>query len=286
MLLISSTVFSQDSINYCDGDFDSALKKAKQTNKNIFFITRSESCSYFFRFKENISKDSKTIKFLNDEFIVFEFDMVRASKEETKRLKKYYHSWRGFPQIYFIDTNEKLISDIGYSIEFDKSHQENLNVWKNYQTIESDWKTIKQQKRNNLTLENLKTFLLYREIKYSAFSFFQTINTIKKYFKSIDKKKYSDTQHWSLFEDYMTHRDYPELFDYVAQNKKDFQDKNGVEKVSKYLTKNYTQIISWKSTEDRKTLAEEYPFNTITEAKEALKNHKVIEPSFKLTINE
>lgn len=268
-------------INYFTGDFDSALAEAGKTNKNIFFITRSDSCSLFERFTQNISDDSETIQFLNDEFIVFEFDVDKANDKLKKRLKKYYHSWRGFPQIYFIDSNENLISDIVYSDEDNISHKANLDLWKNYKTIEEDWKTLKHSKRNNLTLNNLRRFLFFREVKYSAFSFFQKINTIKKYFKKIEPKDYSKTENWVLFEDYITHRDYPKLFDFVAQNKKDFQNTVGNERVSKYLMRNYMQMLSWKSKEDREKAINEYPFNTISEAKQAIKNYNPVEPSFK-----
>ena len=284
--LITITGFTQENINYFTSDFDSALEEAKKTNKNIFFITRSKSCHVFDVFKENITQDSETIEFLNKEFIVFEFDMDKANENETKRLKKYYHSWRGFPQLYFIDKNEKLISDIVYSLEYNHNHKNNLDVWKNYKTIESDWVKIKHQKRNNLTLENLKTFLLYRDIKYSPFCLNQSINAVKKYFKTIDEKKYSNNENWVIFENYITHYSHPELFNFVAQNKNDFQDKIDTKKISNYLSKNYIEMVSWKSKEDRKIALGEYPFNTIPEAKKALENYKEIEPSFKLTTPE
>lgn len=279
--LITITGFTQENINYFSGNFDSALDEAKKTNKNIFFITRSESCHVFDVFKENITQDSETIEFLNKEFIVFEFDMDKVSENESKRLKKYYHSWRGFPQLYFIDKNEKLISDIIYSLEY--SHNENLNVWENYKQIENEWKIIKRNKRTNLNLDNLKTFLLYRQIKYSPYDLMQIQNVIGKYFKKIDEQNYSNKENWILFEKYITIHSNPELFDFVAKNKSFFQKEIDTEKVSKYLSRNYYKFVSWKSEEDRKKLTFEYPFNSIKEAKIALKDfNKIgkIEPTF------
>jgi len=282
--LITLNGFTQDEIKYYNGNFDSALNEAKKTNKNIFFITRSESCHVFDVFKESLNQDSETIKFLNDEFIVYEFDMDTATEKETKRLKKYYHSWKGFPQLYFIDKNEKLISDIVYSLDY--SHHENLNIWKNYKQIEKRWKVIKREKRNNLNLESLKNFLLYRHIKYSPYHLMQIQNVIGKYFKKIDEQNYSNNENWILLDKHIKHYSNPTLFDFVAQNKKDFQEKVGSEKVSNYLTRNYIEMVSWKSKEARVIAINEYPFNTISEAKKALENYTEIEPSFQLAIPE
>lgn len=283
IFLIVCKGFSQDSISYFNGDFDSALKKSKKINKNIFLITRSESCHVFGTFKQSITQDLETIKFLNSEFIVYEFNMDSTTEEETKRLKKYYHSWRGFPQIYFIDKNEKLISTINYNLKY--SQKENLDVWRNYMQIESDWKTIKKAKNNNLTLENLKKFLFYREIKYSPYDLMQMNNVIEEYFKSIAEKNYSDNQNWILFEKYITIYSNPDLFDFVAKNKDSFQKEIDSETVSKYLSRNYYEFVSRKSEEDRKMLAFEYPFNSIEEAKNALNSYnniEKIEPIFNL----
>ena len=279
LLLFTIIAFTQENINYHNGSFDSALNEAKKTNKNIFFITRSLSCPVFDVFKENLKQDTETIKFLNKEFIVFEFDMDKASDNETKRLKKYYHSWRGYPQLYFIDKNEKLISDIVYTLDY--SHNENLNIWKNYKQIENQWKVIKRNKRNNLNLENLKKFLLYRQIKYSPYDLMQMQNVIEKYFKRIDESNWSNKENWTLFEKHITHYSNSSLFDFVAQNKIEFQNKNGKEKISNYLTKNYVEMVSWKSKEAREIAMNEYPFNTVSEAKKALENYKEIESSFK-----
>ena len=283
IFLIVCKGFSQDSISYFNGDFDSALKKAKKINKNIFLITRSESCPVFGTFKQSITQDLETIKFLNSEFIVFEFNMDSTNEEETKRLKKYYHSWRGFPQIYFIDKNEKLISDINYNLNY--SQKENLDVWRNYMQIESDWKTIKKAKNSNLTLENLKKFLFYREIKYSPYDLMQMNNVIEEYFKSIAEKNYSDNQNWILFEKYITIYSNPDLFDFVAKNQGSFQKEIDFETVSKYLSRNYYEFVSHKSEEDRNKLASEYPFNSIEEANNALNSYnniEKIEPIFNL----
>ncbi len=107
----------------------------------------------------------------------------------------------------------------------------------------------------------------------------QIQNVIKKYLKKIEESNWSNEENWSLFENHITFYSNPTLFDFVAQNKTDFQSKNGVEKISKYLKRNYTEMLSLKSREDLKKAVDEYPFNTVAEAQEALESYKVIEKS-------
>jgi hypothetical protein len=276
--------FTQNKINYFRGDFDKAIEHAKTIDKDIFLITVSESCQVSYVFRENIIQDSETVKFLNDEFIVFEFDIDKANEKEIKRMKKYYHSWRGFPQLYFIDKNEKLISDIVYTLNYE--HEENLEVWKNYTSIEDDWNLIKRNKRNNLSLENLKKFLFYRQIKYSPYDLMQSQNVIKKYFDQIEEQNISNKENWILFEQFITHASNPKLFDFVVKHKKDFQEKNGNKTISDYLIYNYTEMLSWKTKEDRTMAQNEYPFNTIPEAKTAFDNFEKMTSIFEFAEEE
>ena len=130
LILFYLTGFSNPKLNIFHDSFDQAIDSAKTLNKDIFFITRSLSCPVFEKFETRIDRSEETIEFLNSNFIIFEYDMDNASQIEKKRLKNYYHSWRGFPQLYFIDKNEKLISDMIYSLNF--SQQAQLTLWKNY----------------------------------------------------------------------------------------------------------------------------------------------------------
>ena len=276
-LIASFSSFSQQKLQYFEGSFDQALKIAKTQNKDIFFITRSKTCPVFDVFNEEINNHKETVSFLNNQFIVFEFDMDKASESEIKSLKKYYNSWKGYPQLYFMDADENLISDINYSLNYSQQHQ--LEVWKNYEQIEENWKLIKKNKRTSLTLENVNQFIFYRQIIYSPYDLMQIQNVIEKYFKSIDDENYSDPENWKLINDHIKYFTNPELFDFVAKNKVDFQKKNDSKKVSGYLAENYYNLYSFKSPEERIKLEKEYPFNTIEEAKEAIALFNKIKPS-------
>ena len=261
--------FGQNKLLLFEGNFDEALRLAQSQDKDIFFITRSISCPVFEVFKENIGNDKETIEFLNKQFIVFEFDMDNANDVELKRLKKYYHSWRGFPQLYFIDKNEKLISDINYPLNI--GIKKNLEIWRNYKNIEASWKSIKiGNKKKVIDFETLNQFLTYRQIKYSSFDLIQIKNSIDKYFKNIDTTLYSDNQHWFIIKNYVTIFSNPEIFDFVARHKSDFQTKNESKEVIEYLQENYKQFINWRKEEGVIKLSKKYPFNTIPEAKEAV----------------
>lgn len=276
-LCITFSSFSQQHLQYFKGSFDQALKTAKTQNKDIFFITRSKTCPIFNVFNEEINNHKETVTFLNNQFIVFEFDMDKASESEIKSLNKYYNSWKGYPQLYFIDADENLISDIEYSLNY--SQQQQLEVWKNYEQIEENWKLIKKNKRTNLTLENVNRFIFYRQLIYSPYDLMQIQNVIKKYFESIDEEDYSNPKNWKLINEHIKHFTNPELFDFVTKNKIDFQKKNDSKKVSGYLIENYYNLYTFKSPEERKKLKQEYPFNTIEEAKEAIALYNRVKPN-------
>jgi len=275
-LFASFLSYSQQQLQYYEGSFDQALLAAKNQNKDIFFITRSKSCPTFDVFNEEMNTHNETIAFLNNQFIVFEFDMDKASESEIKSLKKYYNSWKGYPQLYFMDADENLISDINYSLNY--SQQQQLEVWKNYEQIEENWKLIKKNKRTNLTLENVNQFIFYRQIIYSPYDLMQIQNVIEKYFKSIDEENYSEPENWKLINDHIKYFTNPELFDFVARNKVAFQKKNDSKKVSGYLVENYYNLYTFKSLEKRKQLEQEYPFNTIEEAKGAIELYNRVKP--------
>ena len=272
-IFISLSGYSQSKLRLFNGSFDQALDSAKIKGKHIFFITRSESCHVFEKFHAIVYNDNLTVEFLNANFIVFEYDMDKASNAEKKRLKKYYHSWRGFPQLYFIDENEKLITDLIYPLLINqKTH---LDLWKGYKNIESDWKKIKKYKRKNkIDFECLKQYLTYRQIKYSSFDLIQISNILDKYFKNIDSSEYNLEYNWYLFQDYISIYSNPKVFDLVARNKLAFQETNGDKVVSDYLLENYQQYISWRKPEKVEKLANKYPYNSVPEAMKAIELYK------------
>jgi hypothetical protein len=137
--------YGQQSLNVFEGNFDDALALAKKQNKDIFFITKSLTCGNYSTFRDTLDNNPDASNFVNNEFIVFIFNRDVADEKELKRLKKYYHSWWGYPQIYFIDSSEKLISNLNFHP--DVNFKDQLKVWKSYKTIEEDWKDIKKQKR-------------------------------------------------------------------------------------------------------------------------------------------
>jgi hypothetical protein len=199
--------------------------------------------------------------------------MDKASETEKKKLKKYYHSWRGFPQLYFIDKNGNLISDLNYPLRINQ--ETHLSVWRDYKNIELNWKRIKKTKRNNdIDLDFLKQYLPYREIKYSSFDLIQISNVLDKYFKRLDSSQYYLEVNWFLFDDYISIVSNPKLFDCVAKNRAAFQKLNGDSIVSNYLSRNYRDYISWRKEEDVDKMAEKYPYNSIQEAKESIEDYK------------
>jgi thioredoxin-related protein len=272
-ILISLSGFSQSRLKIFSGSFNQAIDSARTLDKDIFFITKSISCPVFEKFKAIVENDDETVEFLNTHFIIYEYDMDKASNVQKKRLKKYYHSWRGFPQLYFIDKDEKLITDLNYPLKINQ--ETHLALWKDYINIESNWERIKKEKRKNeIDFEFLMKYLTYRQIKYNPQDLIQIKNILDKYFKKVSPNEYHLERNWKLFQNYITIYSNPELFDLVARNKLAFQESNGYKIVSDYLLWNYKQYINWRKPEKVEKLAKKYPYNSVLEAKNAIELYR------------
>jgi len=277
-LLTSIVIFSQNNLQIFEGCFDSALIKANIQNKNIFFITRSESCPVFGKFRTTIENDKNTYDFLNSEFIVFEYDLDHTSKTDFKRLKKYYHSWRGFPQIYIINKNENIITEILYPLNI--SQDEQLIAWKEYKTLNNKWKSIKTEKRkrkhnNDIDYDFIYKYVLYRQIIYNSFDCFQIQKILTYYLSNIDTSELVKEQNWELIEKYGTafslnHK----LIDIIATNKQSFQKNIGDSIISEYLQDKYYSNLLGRKEKKIDKMAKKYPYNTVVEAQEAIQMYK------------
>lgn len=273
LLAQSLTGISQEELKLFTGDFDQAIDSAQKLDKDIFLITRSNSCHVFEKFQDIITNDKEIIEFLNANLIVYEYDMDKASDDEKKSMKKYYHWWLGFPQLYFIDKNEKLISDISYSLAIEQNRQ--LEIWKTYKSIEADWKEIKQLKKSKtINYYDLDKYITYRQIKYNPFDLIQIKNILDTYFENLDSTQYSTVQNWELIQKYVTIHSNPEIFDLVAKYKSNFQENIGDSVISEFLSDNYQRDINWRKPEKVDKLAEKYPYNSVPEAIKAIETYR------------
>lgn len=265
--------FGQTTLKIFDGNFEQALDLAQKVDKDIFLITKSLSCHVFEKFETRLTSDLESVKFLNENFIVYLYDKDNTTEEEDKLMKNYYHSWRGFPQLYFIDKDENLISDIIYPLKIE--HEKHLEIWKDYKNIESNWKSIKALKnRKTIDYNSLNDFLIYRQVKYSSFALIQISNVLDKYFKNLDTIQYSSKQNWSLIQKYVTIYSNPDIFDLVAKYKNDFQICYGDSIIVDYLLSNYQQFIYWRKPDKVDKLSVKYPYNSVPEAIQAIEIYR------------
>lgn len=273
LLAICLSGFSQEELRLFTGDFDQALDSAKKIDRDIFLITRSLSCHVFEKFKRILTDDKESIDFLNTNFIIYEYDMDKAFNDEKKRMKKYYHSWRGYPQLYFIDKNEELISDLNYPLTIE--HKRQLEIWKDYKNIESNWEEIKHLKKNKtINYNDLNKYLAYRKMKYSSFNLIQIKNILDTYFRNLDSIQLCKEQNWDLIQKYITIHSNPEIFDLIVKNRLHFQNIIGDSIVSSYLSYNYQIYIDWAKPEKVEEIALRYPYNSVPEAINAIETYR------------
>jgi hypothetical protein len=268
------SVSGQNDLNYFKGNLDSALLCAEEQNKDIFLITKSLSCHVYKKFISRVTASEESVRFLNGKFIIYEYDLDKASKLEKKRMKQYYHSWRGFPQLYIMDKNEKIITEIIYPLNVEQ--ERHLAYWKNYKQLEDTWKRVKQKKQKGITsYTDLVEYLDYRQIKYSSLDLIQMNNVLKQYFKGLNFSQLVEERHWELMQKYISIHSNPEVFDRVAQNRTRYFELYDNTEVSKYLLHNYQININWRKPGKVEKLAQKYPYNTVPEALKAIELYDV-----------
>lgn len=274
--LVTINGFSQMKLEVFEGILEYALDSIENTNKNVLLIIGSNYCGNYVNFTENVLVDSSIVSYINKEFLTIIFRADLASKEEKKQMKKYNKSWPGWPQFYILDSNEKLITDFTYPNY--TSNEEFLMMLRKYQTIEKEWKEIKKiSKKEQLSFDQLQEYIFLRDLNYSSFQLIHINKQISKYFSGIEPEDYSNKEYWSLFKRYVKIHDLgldPKLFDFVAKNKEAFQKENGVDEVSNYLLDNYIIDTQWRKEKDINKIEKSYPYNTIDEAKVAIKIYR------------
>ncbi|MFO7656548.1 MAG: hypothetical protein R6W78_05740 [Bacteroidales bacterium] len=273
LFLISTlTGYSQIEINVNAGDFSNALDSALKIDKKILLITGNNYCGYYLNFVENVLSDSTIISYMNSEFITLIFRADKADKEAKKKMKKYNKSWPGWPQFYVLDSNEKLIADFSYPKY--TSNEQFLKILQDYLTIEEKWLKLKKiSKKELLSLDQLKQYIVMRDLNYSSFGDIHINRQVSKYINGLNNQDRFKAENWFLFKRYINMHDLgldKSLFDFVAKNKKSFQMEIGEQEVSDYLAQNYQNDINWRKPEKVKKIAEKYPYNTISEAKKAI----------------
>ncbi len=289
-LFITSTLagYSQVELNVNAGDFSNALDSASKIDKNILLIIGNNYCGNYLNFVENVLSDSNIISFMNSEFITLIFRADKADKEAKKKMKKYNKSWPGWPQFYVLDSNEKLIAD--FSFPQYTSNEQFLKILHDYLTIEEEWLKLKKlSKKEQLTLDQLKRYIILRDLNYSSFGEIQINRQISKYINGLNIQDRYKSENWYLYKRYVKIRNLgldKDLFDFVAENRNEFQKVNGEQEVSDYLLQNYQNDINWRKPKKVKKIAEKYPYNTIPEAKRAIElywTNKKVQGMIKLT---
>jgi len=291
ILFLISTLngYSQVELNVNAGDFSNALDSASKLDKNILLIVGNNYCGYYMNFVENVLSDSNIISYMNSEFITLIFRADKADKEAKKKMNKYNKRWPGWPQFYILDSNEKLIAD--FSFPRYTSNEQFLKILNDYSIIEKEWITLKKlSKKEQLTLDQLKRYIVLRDLNYSSFGDIHINKQVSKYINGLNNQDRFKAENWVLFKRYVTiHHDLgldKNLFEFVVKNKNSFQIENGEQEVSDYLVQNFQNDINLRKPEKVKKIAEKYPYNTVPEAKKAIELYwtsKNIQSAIKLT---
>lgn len=271
-LSVDLSANSYSNLNYYSNNFDSVLDLARKQQKDVLLIIASNQCQNHFRFKREVISDNAITEFLNNEFIVFIYYNNNRDSNLTHRLRRYNKSWPGWPQLYFLDYNENLITDIIYPLQFPKD--EYFEIIRNYRDIELNWRNIRRTTRKpRFKLEDLQTYIMYRQLKYSSFDYILINRKVSKFLRSLRTEELTNIEYWTLFDNYVNLYELgsdKELFDYVLVNRKLFEQVVGIQSVSDYLERNFTIITRHKSARQINRMSRRYPYNSVPEAISAI----------------
>lgn len=101
-------------------DFAAAKKAAKEANKPMLVdFTGSDWCRWCIRLKDEVFSQEAFKSYAKDNLVLFKADFPRrgqqsdAIKTQNRKLAEQFNV-EGFPTIFLIDHNEKVIGRLGY----------------------------------------------------------------------------------------------------------------------------------------------------------------------------
>ncbi|NMA47414.1 MAG: thioredoxin family protein [Lentisphaerae bacterium] len=123
-LLALCSLFALPSFAADDGwlqDFEAAKKAAKESNKPILLdFTGSDWCRWCIKLDEEVFSKDVFKTYAKDNLILFKADFPRrggnqpdAVKTQNRKLAEQFKV-EGFPTIFVIDHNEKILGQLGY----------------------------------------------------------------------------------------------------------------------------------------------------------------------------
>lgn len=115
-------------VHFEQGDFNDALTKSASLNKPIFIDFNTTWCVPCLSFTKQVLTDKEVGEYMNQAFINLKFD---AEKGEGKKLSKKYNI-QGYPTLLIIDSNGKLIEEIGGDTNIVPRKDDMIEVSKKY----------------------------------------------------------------------------------------------------------------------------------------------------------
>lgn len=105
--VVTEQAVKVDGINFHEGNWESALAKAKAENKLVFLDISASWCGPCKQLKKTTFKDAAVGEFYNDKFINVELD---GEKGEGIALAQKYRL-QGYPSLYFIDVDGNVVKE-------------------------------------------------------------------------------------------------------------------------------------------------------------------------------
>lgn len=223
LIFLSNPSSAQSKVDFISEDYQAALKKSKESQKQIMIMVHTDWCPHCTYMKEQVLTDPQVIETLNSNYVCLQ---VNADKPETKEIMNKF-GVISFPAFLFIDSNENMLYNVvgeinktDFLVEAKKSLNPRLQLPFLKAQYESD------------SLNGAKCLAYLNGIR-RGIDKNKTSQIASTYLKSVNEAQMGTLLNWRILAYAVNDLDAPE-FPLILKYRKEF---NQVINETRYLTK-------------------------------------------------
>ena len=111
-LTLTGTIFAASSLNW-EKDYNSAMKKAKEQNKEIFVMVSAPTCPECNYMKKNVFTNDEVKNYINKNFISYQFNI------DDKNIPEQMQFW-GIPRFYLSKDGKNVYKKVMGGLKTEK----------------------------------------------------------------------------------------------------------------------------------------------------------------------
>lgn len=226
------STFAQNSISFDESSYDKILLKAKKEKKPVFYMVYATWCPHCNKMKNEVLTDKNVIDFFNTNFINARQD---ADQADGKMVKEKL-GVKSLPTFAFIDENGTVL----YRLSGEYSASEFISEAKNALNPKLQLPYLEQQFNADFT--NSDKCLAYLTALRKGTDIKTMSAPAHKYLASQTEKDLVSNKNWMIISNGVTDIQSRE-FQYVLNNKKDFEAVVGEKRVNRKIVNIVTELL-------------------------------------------